>query len=388
MTTRRTEQKNTVRWLSTVLLFGVVLTMVFPAGAIAAGTLSGTEIRNRAAIDYNVNGMPQGQILSQGNDGATGETVFVVDNKVDLSMPAVGAQSVTPNSTATAVLITVNNAGNTTQGYRMEIQDPGSNDFNMTTVDIYLDNGTTAGTFDAGDQHYYRFVPGAGGSFLLPQQRAGDADADGTLNLWVVAAVPSIATDTQQAAYHLIATTLNSGTDVETANDGGAWTAMGAPQAVLADGAGAVDTGLNTPNPGDFPDGRFSITITYNVATATLAANKESTVVSDGFNSANPKAIPGAVVRYTINVANSGGSDADSVVIRDQIPAYTSYITGSASATNSDSAATMTIEYSATGADGDWSAAEPSTVNYVRVTHSHVLATTGTAQLIFRVQID
>jgi len=388
MKTQRADQMKMVRWLSTLLLFGAVLTMMYPAGVLADGTSSGTEIRNQATIDYNVNGAAQDQILSQGNDAGTGETVFVVDNKVDLSIASPGIQNVTPSTTTTPLLVTVNNEGNTTQGYRIELQDPtASNDFNMTFVDIYLDNGATPGVFDGSDAHYYRFVPGTGGSFILPQERAGNADEDAVLNIWVVATVPSTATDTHQARYHLIATTLDAGTDTVTANDNGVWTAMGTPQVVLADGAGVVDTGLNTPNAGDHPDGRFSITITYTVTAAALAVNKVSTVISDGFNSTNPKAIPGAVIRYAIDVVNSGGSNADSVVIRDQIPGNTDFVAGSASATNSDGTATMTIEYSVTGAAGTWAAAETSPVNYVRVTHSHVLATNGTAGLVFQVTI-
>ena len=54
---------------------------------------------------------------------------------------------------------------------------------------------------------------------------------------------------------------------------------------------------------------------------------KESAVISDPLNgTTNPKAIPGAVVEYTITLTNTGTADATNVVITDVIPADTTYI--------------------------------------------------------------
>ena len=56
---------------------------------------------------------------------------------------------------------------------------------------------------------------------------------------------------------------------------------------------------------------------------ATLVVTKTSTVLSDGVSGANPKALPGARVRYTINIQNTGNLavDANSIVITDPFPA-------------------------------------------------------------------
>lgn len=56
---------------------------------------------------------------------------------------------------------------------------------------------------------------------------------------------------------------------------------------------------------------------------ATLVVAKTSTVLSDGVSAANPKALPGARVRYTITIQNTGNLavDANSIVITDPFPA-------------------------------------------------------------------
>jgi uncharacterized repeat protein (TIGR01451 family) len=57
-----------------------------------------------------------------------------------------------------------------------------------------------------------------------------------------------------------------------------------------------------------------------------LAVVKTSAVVSDPVNGGtNPKRIPGSVVRYVVNVTNSGSGavDASTLVITDPVPANT-----------------------------------------------------------------
>lgn len=55
---------------------------------------------------------------------------------------------------------------------------------------------------------------------------------------------------------------------------------------------------------------------------ATLVVTKTSTILSDGISTTNPKALPGARIRYTITVQNTGSVDVDtnSVVITDAFP--------------------------------------------------------------------
>jgi len=75
-----------------------------------------------------------------------------------------------------------------------------------------------------------------------------------------------------------------------------------------------------------------TITNTRRSNNATLASTKVSTVLSDGVSASNPKAIPGAVVRYTIGVSNSGTltTDANSVFVLDALPPNFTYNASSA----------------------------------------------------------
>ena len=73
-----------------------------------------------------------------------------------------------------------------------------------------------------------------------------------------------------------------------------------------------------------------TVTDTVEVITAAnLALVKTAVVLTDPVNGAsNPKAIPGAVVSYTITVNNQGGrpADLDSTVVTDEIPTDSSLI--------------------------------------------------------------
>jgi uncharacterized repeat protein (TIGR01451 family) len=65
-----------------------------------------------------------------------------------------------------------------------------------------------------------------------------------------------------------------------------------------------------------------TLTNTRLTGNATLVVTKTSTVLSDGVSSANPKAIPGARIQYTITVSNTGNLavDGNSIVIEDPFP--------------------------------------------------------------------
>jgi uncharacterized repeat protein (TIGR01451 family) len=148
----------------------------------------------------------------------------------------------------------------------------------------------------------------------------GDLAPDATMRLLIVADTPAGATNGQLSNYNLIATTLNAGTTTVTTHDNAIADDKDTQQVVFADAAG----------PGDaVRDGKHSATGTYTVSTATLTVTKTSTVVSDPFNgTTNPKRIPGAVVRYSIVVTNTGAANATNVTVRDAIPASTTYAAG------------------------------------------------------------
>ena len=95
-----------------------------------------------------------------------------------------------------------------------------------------------------------------------------------------------------------------------------------------------------------------SIICTYtNTRIVPLLVTKTSTVVSDPVNTSNPKAIPGAVLRYCILINNPGTLPATGVAASDLMPAGLTYSPGTARSGNTCAAATTPEDDDAAGAD-------------------------------------
>ncbi len=89
-----------------------------------------------------------------------------------------------------------------------------------------------------------------------------------------------------------------------------------------------LPTSLNsnvTPNIGDVVT--CTITNSRDSPNAVIRITKSSTLLSDGVNLSNPKAIPGASVRYAITITNEGDApvDINTIVIADALPANLTY---------------------------------------------------------------
>lgn len=277
--------------LLALLLIGAMTIMV-PPHALAAGTASNTTISNQATVNYQVGGISQTAINSN-------ITTFVVDNKVNVTVAQVGNATVIPGSTNQVLVYTITNTGNTAQRYALSATSNAG--ITMNNVRIYRDTNAN-GTFEAGTD-----------TLFVDASTFGDIAADGVLRVLVVADTPTGATNGQTAVYNLIATTVNAGTTTVTTQTVGADT-PGAVDVVFADAAGSAT--------GDIArDGRHSTTATYTVNAATLTITKTSAVYSDPFNgTTNPKAIPGAIITYTLTVANAaGGANATGVAITDSL---------------------------------------------------------------------
>ncbi|MFN4020282.1 MAG: hypothetical protein ACK4IC_07185 [Erythrobacter sp.] len=90
----------------------------------------------------------------------------------------------------------------------------------------------------------------------------------------------------------------------------------------------AAMPGTITLHPGDV----ITCTITNaRRSTAFLVTGKTSTVISDPVNgTTNPKAIPGAIIEYSITVRNVGNTavDSNTIIILDEMPANMAFATG------------------------------------------------------------
>jgi hypothetical protein len=302
------ERKHKPMYLSglkIVMAIAMMMLMAAPA-AWAVGTPSGTQIDNSASIDYEVLGATQGTITST-------VASFRVDNRVDLTVASLGNTNVAANQTGAAIGFTVTNTGNTEQGYLLEAVSGTTNIPMDTPVAIYIEDGTTVG-FQSGEDTLY-----TGGT------NAGDLDPNGgtdQMTVYIVADAPAGATSGNTDTWWLRATTTDSGSVTVTTNDTNPDIAM-TVQNVLADadadGAGAVD-GLR--------DGRHAASGDFVVVAASLGVTKTHTVISDPINgTSNPKAIPGAIIEYTVNITNAaGGAMAENVTISDDLSAL---VTGS-----------------------------------------------------------
>lgn len=95
-----------------------------------------------------------------------------------------------------------------------------------------------------------------------------------------------------------------------------------------------------------------AITCTWtNTRTTTIVATKSSAVVTDAVSVSNPKAIPGATMRYCVLVTNTGTASASSATVTDNITPELAFIPGSIRSGTTCANATTVEDDDAAGAD-------------------------------------
>jgi uncharacterized repeat protein (TIGR01451 family) len=268
-------------------------------GAYANGTPSGTTINNTATVDYSVGNVAQTQISAAAS--------FVVDTRIDFNVEEVSdnATPVHPGQTNVVATFRLTNTGNGTQGFALTaVNEPDDEELfgNEDTLDVdnvrvFVDDGS--GSYDGAD------------TAVNVDSLATDPDGVSVL-IFVVADIPAGATSDDYANVRLTAQATEVGFTTpltESASD------TAGVDIVIAD----TDRD-NSETDVDQYDVSFALTITKNVL-----------LISDPLNNTtDPKAIPGAVMQYTIVVTNtSTTSDADAVTVTDNIPANTTFVSGS-----------------------------------------------------------
>ena len=274
-------------------------------GAYANGTPSGTDINNQATVDYSVGGVAQTQISSP-------VATFKVDTRIDFDVEQLSGPVVTqPGQTNVMARFRVINNGNSTEGYQLTVtNDPtgtagptGNDSQDVTNIRVFVDSNGN-GTYDAA------LDTAANIDSLV-------TDPDGVERLvFVFADIPLTATNGQLVNLRLTARAAvpgSNGTTLEIPTAG-------------ADNPNVIDVVFaDTAR-----DGTEEAVNQYRIESAALTLNKTAAVVSDEFGSPNPKAIPGSVVEYTITVTNNSTTTAASAVtVTDNIPANTSFVSGS-----------------------------------------------------------
>lgn len=305
--------KSSLRQIKRVGLACVALgSIAVSQQSLAAGTLAGTEIENTATVNYQVGGVAQDAIDSN-------TTSFVVDNMVNLTVTRLDSDGVEvgPGGTGYVTTFRLTNTGNKAQGYVFNGSAAGTGDANQpdSTAWPFLTPGANDSFDMLGTGTYVESSAACSESDPAPGYNAGTdsarnvatlqpdtcvyvyvvANADTQANGAVNGAVAVVTLSAQaREATTLAALTANTGADTA------------AEDIVFADAGNDAIQAANSA---------------YVVSSATITVAKSSAVISDPVNSSNFKAIPGAVVEFTIRLTNDGGDDADGVVITDTLPA-------------------------------------------------------------------
>jgi hypothetical protein len=310
-----------------LLLVGTVSALA-PQYALSApvGTPSSTQINNKATVNYQVGAVAQTPVESSPTGNATPgvgngtNTSFYVANKVNPVAAKTGDATVTPGSTKQALVFTLTNMGNSTQGYNLTTATTGTTP--MSNVNVYIDSGTTPNQWDASDHLW------SGPTDTWTNNLASGA----TVTILIVADTGLSGTNGQTESFSLVATTYLAG-------GGGIQpqTGAGAPASLQNSGANVdvvfADAAGSAAGDNQY-DGKHSASGTYTVSAPVLTVTKTTAVYKDpitngGAASPNAKAIPGATMTYTITIANAAGAGqtAQSVSISDAVPANTTFAT-------------------------------------------------------------
>lgn len=305
-------RKNQMLWAVILIALAAIMT---PRGAMAS-TAPCTQITNQATLSYSVGGTGQPDITSALDSNNT----FYVGVKaiVTVANQDAGNITVTPSTTPAVLKFNVKNDGNATLDFALAraaaangVASPhggGNDSFDGTTVGVYVDvdsDGTYSSTVDTA---------------TAIDNLAGD----GASKTVFVVYTPSdlTASDAALAVYYLTATSqwangsvISQGTYTPTAAQaGGACDGTRQVEVVFGDGDGpsAADTAAR--------DGIHSDDSAYIVSNAAIGITKSKTMVWDPINfNSTPKAIPGAIVEYSVVVANTGGAAATLTSIVDNL---------------------------------------------------------------------
>ncbi len=286
-------------------LMGIAFALGAPQGAMAAGTLACTSISNQASVAFTVGGVPQTGLTSLA-------AAFKVGNKVNLAVATTEVTWVTvyPGSTASTLNFTINNLGNANQKYALTTLnsvDPfgGVDNFNAIAPAIWIETGVATNVFTAATTT----VSLAPDTQLKAQIRSDISLAQLDLDI---------------SAHYLMATTLNADGTVITQADATVKTGVaGLTTCTNAEGAYVVFADI-APGSDDIAKDKIgSARDSYKVCAANLTITKSSVVYWDPINLfVTPKAIPGAIINYTITATNNGAAacaNATNVTIADSL---------------------------------------------------------------------
>ena len=297
-------------------LCATAVVLLFTQQSLAAGTDAGTTVSNQATVAYDVNSTSQTPIESDpaGNStpGAGSPTEFLVDRRVDFTITEIGGAhtEVSPGDVQAFTEFQLTNTGNAIM------------DFDLNLVDLTSADAAVHGELDTDDtmSNYAIRVANGDGATGVPDSATDlafvdELGEDATVVIYVFAdagaALPNDAYDNF---------TLNA----TAADDASAAATPGVLDALLTESAGADDPTLiesvfaNTSGADASGNATEGDSDGFHVNSAELIITKTAAVISDPFSSG--KALPDAVIEYTVTVDNTGGAaTAENVVMTDTI---------------------------------------------------------------------
>lgn len=141
---RNRSAKNSVKKAGLAALIGGLM-MSISSAALAAGTPANTTVTNSYVLDYTAGGVTQNTVTNVDN-----ALTFTVDRVVDLTVTALGGETVVPGAAEQDLLFSVSNMGNDLQAYKLRVMNSASDDFDVSNIQILtaIDDGD--GVFEPG----------------------------------------------------------------------------------------------------------------------------------------------------------------------------------------------------------------------------------------------
>ncbi len=263
------------------------LVLLSNQSAWAIGTTAGSDITNTATADYFIGVTP---LTATSNTTTT--TVDELLNVTVVGQDAGSQVTVGPGDTNQVLTYQITNTGNGTDSYSLAATNLVGDDFDATSIAIYLDDGD--GIFNALTDT------------LLDGSNDPVLNADDVITVFIVANIPAGTIDGDIANIDL---TVDSNT------------ATGAPGTVVVGGGdGGTDAVVGASGGSD------SATESYVISNVVVSLLKSASIL-DPFGGSDP--VPGATITYSIDVTVTGAGTATGVVISDPIPTDTTYVNSS-----------------------------------------------------------
>ncbi|GAB4470780.1 MAG: hypothetical protein OHK0018_00240 [Erythrobacter tepidarius] len=270
------------------MLTGIALALAAmgAAPALAGGVTAGTLIENTAVASYEEAGVTR---------SVQSNTVAVrVDELLDVTLTSLDSGPVTARPGDAVLAFELTNQGNGPEAFRLIATTAvGGNDFDVALRALAVDSNAN-GIYDEGIDE-----------ILAAPQTTAELAADAALTVFVLVTVPDGVTDSQISNVDLVAeATTGSGTPGTTFSGAG------------ADGGDAIvgNTGALATARGSLRNTRASVELIKSVS------------LRDPFGGTG--AVPGSIATFTIEARVSGTGSVANLVVRDAIPAGTTYAPG------------------------------------------------------------